>query len=70
VAACVTWPEFQATWAVWKYEPPIAWVIARYFEVPVREVVVPEDAMSTDQAVSLFNNLFSAFSADGPMLGQ
>jgi hypothetical protein len=63
VATRFTWPELQALFAHWQYEPPVPAILARYFGIEPRPDAV--ESMSTEAAMALFSGVFAGMSAVG-----
>lgn len=64
----MTWPDLQALIEHWKYEPPVPWLLARYFEIDERDAIAPE--MSTEEAFTQFKMMGAAMSAAGKVYEQ
>ena len=59
----MTWVDLQALIEQWKYEPPVEWLMARYFEIEER----PQEAemMSDEDAEAMFAGMFASAAASG-----
>lgn len=65
VKTTMTWPDLQALIEHWRYEPPVPWLLARYFEYDERPVEAHE--MEQEEAADLFSFMFGEMGKHGRM---